>query len=141
LLDVALRRRFAFVEIMPEPALLQGIEVASETHSVDLGQLLASLNRRITQSLDRDHQIGHSYLLQVAQQEEAERMDALEYVWNAQILPLLEEYFYSQREVLLDLLKDFVDSDAGADEESVGQEFGRLSGEDLVFALSKLAAR
>jgi MoxR-like ATPase len=141
LLDVALRRRFAFVEIMPEPALLRGSEVASETHRVDLGQLLASLNRRIVQSLDRDHQIGHSYLLQVAQQEEAERMDALEYVWNAQILPLLEEYFYSQREVLVDLLRDFVDTGDAVDEAGSGQEFGRLSGEDLVFALSQLAER
>jgi 5-methylcytosine-specific restriction protein B len=138
LLDVALRRRFAFVEIMPNPDLLRGITVASESHTLDLGQLLERLNQRIVRYLDRDHQLGHSYFMQVARQAEADRIDELEYVWNTQVLPLLEEYFYSQRDVLAELLRDFLMMDETEDEiRTFG--FGRLGGEDLVFALSKLA--
>ncbi len=62
LLDVALRRRFAFVEIMPNPALLGDDQVEYEGIAVSLGDLLRVLNRGITLSIDRDHQIGHSYL-------------------------------------------------------------------------------
>ena len=62
LLDTALRRRFDFEEIMPRPELLAGKVVAG----INLEQLLKRINERITDKYDRDHQIGHSYLMDVA---------------------------------------------------------------------------
>ena len=59
LLDAALRRRFAFIELMPDPSLLEGGRVAG----LDLAAFLAELNRRIAERDGREKQIGHSFLL------------------------------------------------------------------------------
>jgi 5-methylcytosine-specific restriction enzyme B len=83
LLDLALRRRFTFVEMMPNPSLL------GEVGGVKLGAILAQLNRRITALLDRDHQIGHSYLYNLKDAHE------LHFAWYHRIVPLLQEYFYN----------------------------------------------
>ena len=88
LLDIALRRRFTFVEQMPDPSLLKSVD------GVDLSALLDQLNRRITALLGRDYQIGHSYLMGV------ESLDALHFAWYRQIMPLLQEYFYNDWERL-----------------------------------------
>ena len=88
LLDIALRRRFTFVEQMPNPSLLGTVE------EVDLGVLLDRLNRRITVLLGRDYQIGHSYLMGI------ESLEALHFAWYLKIMPLLQEYFYNDCERL-----------------------------------------
>jgi MoxR-like ATPase len=142
LLDVALRRRFAFIELMPRPELLDDAQVESEV-IVRLGELLRSLNGEIRRHLDRDHQIGHSYFLEVAHAEEEERVGVLEFVWNNRIVPLLEEYFYSQRDKLAEILAPFrtdVESQTEPEEEDeAGFELGRQTGEDLIAALAMLA--
>lgn len=143
LLDVALRRRFAFEEIMPEPKLLDGVLVESSEEVVDLGELLRSLNEKITASLDRDHQIGHSYFLKVRDGKVDEQVEILEYVWNHQVFPLLQEYFYSQPEELLEILSPmYPDVGIRGEDITIGgtsYEFETLSGDDLLFALSALA--
>ena len=143
LLDVALRRRFAFVELMPRPDLLGNAVVTCVTASVSLQKLLERLNTALRQYVDRDHQIGHSYLLKIARAEEGQRLDLLEFVWNNQLLPLLEEYFYSRRDRLAEMLAAFrTDLEEGEKTqfgETTNSELGRLSGEDLVFAPSRLA--
>lgn len=141
LLDVALRRRFAFVELMPRPELLDEVKVESQEASVPLGDLLRGLNLGIRSYLDRDHQIGHSYFLKVAQAGEAKRVDVLEFVWNNQIIPLLEEYFYSQRDKLAELLAPFrTDVEPGIEaEQEEDFELGRQTGDDLLVALAKIA--
>jgi 5-methylcytosine-specific restriction protein B len=145
LLDVALRRRFAFGEVMPNPTLLDKDQVEYEGTIVRLGDLLRVLNRGIVRSIGRDYQIGHSYLLSVAKADGDDRLATLDFVWNNQILPLLEEYFYAQREKLAQLLAPF-----GGDEESDGEagssedaesELGREMGDRLVFALQKLVSQ
>jgi MoxR-like ATPase len=145
LLDMALRRRFAFVELMPRPGLLEGASVETEEAVVPLAALLHSLNRGIRRYLDRDHQIGHSYFLTVADADEGERVDVLEFVWNNQILPLLEEYFYSQRDKLAELLTPFytdVESEGEPDHiDGMDFEIGRQTGDDLIAALAKLAEK
>ena len=80
LLDVALRRRFAFVEIMPRSDLLDSVIIESEAGSIDLGRLLARINRSIIKHIDRDHQIGHSYFMKVADAAEEDRIEVLEFV-------------------------------------------------------------
>lgn len=85
LLDTALRRRFDFEEMMPKPELLRGKYI----EGVDLEQLLTKINDRIKNEYDRDHQIGHSYLMEVENKEQLER------AYKNRILPLLNEYFYN----------------------------------------------
>ncbi len=84
LLDTALRRRFDFEEMMPKPELL-----SENIEGVDLEQLLTQINGRIKKDYDRDHQIGHSYLMGVKNKEQLER------AYKNRILPLLNEYFYN----------------------------------------------
>ena len=94
LLDTALRRRFDFEEIMPRPELLGGKVV----EGINLQTLLTRINERITNKYDRDHQIGHSYLMGVNTKEQLER------AYKNRILPLLNEYFYNESKTVAEIL-------------------------------------
>lgn len=94
LLDTALRRRFDFEEIMPGPELLGGKVV----EGINLQTLLTRINERITNKYDRDHQIGHSYLMGVNTKEQLER------AYKNRILPLLNEYFYNESKTVAEIL-------------------------------------
>ncbi|MFC3847529.1 McrB family protein [Helicobacter baculiformis] len=83
LLDTALRRRFSFVEMMPEPSLL-----STDCAGVDLQALLEAMNARIEFLLDRDHTIGHAYFLGL------DSLKGLQDCFKNKIIPLLQEYFY-----------------------------------------------
>ena len=86
-LDTALRRRFAFVEVRPAPDLLD-----FEFHGgISASKLLQTINDRIARLYDRDHQIGHAYLIDCKANP---TLDALRRVFRLQILPLLQEYFF-----------------------------------------------
>jgi 5-methylcytosine-specific restriction protein B len=88
LLDVALRRRFTFMELMPQPELLK------EVAGVPLDKLLTALNQKLEAQLDRDHQIGHSYFMGL------QSLEDLRFAWEHKIVPLLQEYFYGDGEKL-----------------------------------------
>lgn len=60
LLDTALRRRFSFVEMMPDSGVLDGIEV----EGISVSGLLTTLNRRIEVLFDREHTLGHAFFIQ-----------------------------------------------------------------------------
>ena len=81
-LDTALRRRFSFVEMQPNP------EILSEVENVDLSKLLETINKRIEVLIDKDHQIGHSYFIGI------QNIVDLKRTFKDKIIPLLEEYFY-----------------------------------------------
>ena len=92
LMDVALRRRFTFEEVMPDKDCLQEVlekkpEVGSALVTLIL-DLFEILNKRIRLLYDRDHQIGHTYFLRV------ESLDDLRLVFADRVIPLLQEYFY-----------------------------------------------
>ena len=89
LLDTALRRRFVFEEMMPEP-FHPG--VGKDVGGVDCRELLTAMNRRIAVLLDREHQIGHTYFLRV------DTPAALARTFQTRIVPLLQEYFYDDWE-------------------------------------------
>lgn len=100
-LDTALRRRFSFTEIMPDPSLLTKIEYKG----YNLAEVLTTINERIEVLLDRDHTIGHSYFLKLESGDDK----GLASVFANNIIPLLQEYFYHDYEkVALILGEGFV---------------------------------
>jgi 5-methylcytosine-specific restriction protein B len=137
LLDLALRRRFSFVELMPNP------ELAKPIAGINLAHVLASLNRDISLLLDRDHQIGHSYFM------DAKTPDSLHFAWYRRVIPLLQEYFYNDTTRLHALLGDqFLEQvelenvstklNELIDSESPRFEIKKLSATELIEALRTL---
>ena len=109
LLDTALRRRFHFIERMPNPDL-----IAKHIDGVDGQKLLTAINARIKAKLDREHQIGHTYLIGVRNIED------LAHAFQRSILPLLQEYFYDDWEKIQHVLNGnpFVRQDPSAPSDS-----------------------
>lgn len=95
-LDVALRRRFVFEEMPPKPESLRG----KVLDGIDLEQLLIVMNKRIEVLLGRDHLLGHAYFIGI------ESRDDLKAVFQRQILPLLQEYFFEDWERIALVLND-----------------------------------
>jgi 5-methylcytosine-specific restriction endonuclease McrBC GTP-binding regulatory subunit McrB len=87
LMDTALRRRFEFVEVMPEPELLASIEV----EGVDVARMLGVMNARIELLNDREHTLGHAYLMDLAVEPSVERLAR---TFETRLIPLLQEYFF-----------------------------------------------
>ena len=85
LLDTALRRRFTFIEAMPNP---KHRLISKDIDGVDCQEMLAAMNERIAALLDREHQIGDTYLLEV------EEIRKLSDTFRNRIFPLLQEYFF-----------------------------------------------
>ena len=96
LMDTALRRRFEFVEMMPEYDNLNKINI----EGINIGEMLKTINERIEYLYDRDHTIGHAYFINVAD------METLANVFKNRILPLLQEYFYDDCEKIRLVLGD-----------------------------------
>jgi len=110
LLDIALRRRFAFIEMMPDLELLRGAKIGS----LDLGEFLEILNRRIARKNGREKQIGHSYLLAGDGQPVSDPAEFAKRV-RYEIVPLLQEYCYDDYEELREYLgADLVSGDPPA---------------------------
>lgn len=102
-LDLALRRRFEFLECLPEPDLLEGVSV----HGVDMSTLLRTLNQRVEVLLDRDHLIGHSYFWSLREiEDEQEKAQALARIFEKKVIPLLQEYFFADWERISWVLND-----------------------------------
>lgn len=94
LLDTALRRRFTFKEVMPNPELIEGANGNgliddNEGGTIDLRALLQAMNNRIQFLLHRDLTLGHAYFFKV------KTFSDLQTVFTQQLIPLLQEYFYN----------------------------------------------
>ena len=130
LLDTALRRRFAFVEMMPDP----DHQAMAQIEGLDCGRMLKTINERIGFLLDREHQIGHTYLLDVHD------MKTLADRFRTQVFPLLQEYFFDDWSKIKSVLggspfvvestakSELLDEDATAEDRKI---FGRLPDHDL----------
>jgi|GEM_PF-1033128 len=102
-LDVALRRRFNFIPTYPEPIKI----TQPDKFEVNLSKMLQVINDRIEYLIDRDHTIGHSYFMDISESDDPEL--ELKKIFSKKVLPLLEEYFYGQRDKIgLVLGEDFV---------------------------------
>ncbi len=87
LMDTALRRRFDFVEMMPEINVLKGIKV----ENIDIATMLGAINERILYLYDREHTIGHAYFVCL---KEEPTLTKLSNIFRNSLIPLLQEYFY-----------------------------------------------
>lgn len=88
LLDTALRRRFEFVEMMPDYGLLP-----TDVQGVNIRLLVEKINKRIEYLYDRDHVIGHAYFIM-----DNPRVEDYASVMRSKVIPLLQEYFYDDWE-------------------------------------------
>lgn len=104
-LDSALRRRFTFEEMMPKTELLSKTVISGFTSKVTLKDLLDTINERIEALKDREHQIGHSYLMKFVGQKTISP-DELQDVFQRNIIPLLQEYFYGDYQKIRLVLGD-----------------------------------
>ena len=130
LLDAALRRRFAFLELMPDLELLSGAMVGD----LALDVFLQELNRRIARSEGREKQIGHAYLLDRG--DPVSDVESFARCFREDILPLLQEYCYDEYGTLakfignglVDAESESLDDEKVADAdglvEALTQEFG-----------------
>lgn len=129
LLDTALRRRFSFVEMMPDTEVLKDIKIevpkipatvgekaGNETidtaggksynegkNIIDVQKLLEIINQRIEVLYDREHTIGHAYFCGL---KENATLDGLKNVFKKSVLPLLQEYFFDDYEKIAMVLGD-----------------------------------
>ncbi|WP_279176930.1 AAA family ATPase [Campylobacter insulaenigrae] len=94
-LDTALRRRFEFVEMMPNPNVL-----SDSCKGVNLQELLKAINTRIEYLLDREKTIGHAFFIGV------ENLEDLKKVFQNKIIPLLQKYFYNDYALINAVLND-----------------------------------
>ena len=106
-LDTALRRRFSFIEMNPEPEKLN--TDAFNCIGINLEALLSAINARIEKLLDKDYCIGHSYFMTIANRKEP--LAEMKVIFQNKILPLLQEYFYGDwGKILLVIGEEFVET-------------------------------
>ena len=98
-IDIALRRRFKFVEMMPRPELVADFGCGFQS-------VFDKLNTKIKILLDRDHQIGHSYFINTKYANADTNI--LKEIWFSEIIPLLNEYFYCDWEKLKLVIPGFI---------------------------------
>ncbi len=130
LLDAALRRRFGFIELMPDPSILGDTSI----RGIPLRPWLEAINQRILQTIGRDArnlQIGHAYFLE--KERPVTEFSHLARIVQDDLLPLLEEYCYEDYETLERILgKGLIDRE----NQRVRHElFETANDDDLIQAL------
>lgn len=109
LLDTALRRRFEFIEMMPDIDVLKSLnngnelEIHVEGKIINVCKIINNINKRIEVLYDRDHTIGHAYFIELINKP---TLCKLENILKKNIIPLLQEYFYDDYEKIRLILGD-----------------------------------
>jgi len=119
LMDTALRRRFEFIEMMPDYKVFSIGDISKEDaesdqereHDLKVGDinirlLLKKINERISYLYDRDHQIGHAYFMSLKDEEITDKKVELDSIFRNKIIPLLQEYFYDDWDKIQMVLGD-----------------------------------
>lgn len=97
LMDTALRRRFEFIEMLPDLEVLNDLLV----DGINIKLMLEKINQRVEYLYDKDHTIGHAYFMSL---KDNETLEELENIFKNKIIPLLQEYFYDDWEKILMVL-------------------------------------
>jgi 5-methylcytosine-specific restriction protein B len=106
LLDTALRRRFTFLELMPESDRLEGTTAGA----LALDVFLDGLNEQIRQRFGREKQIGHAMFFDGS--DIVDTPESFSAMFRFELLPLLQEYLYEDYRELRLLLGDVIDVEA-----------------------------
>jgi len=112
-IDTALRRRFEFREILPNPKLLNNkdgnkISILDDNDNItdiDVQKILEAINERIEYIYDREHTIGHSYFMGLLEKD-CNTIKKLNDIFKVNIIPLLSEYFYGDWNDIKIILND-----------------------------------
>ncbi|MFM4960948.1 McrB family protein [Aeromonas caviae] len=122
LMDTALRRRFDFIEMMPDSTLFVGHDVIDigSGNTLNLGKLLDRINQRIEVLYDREHTLGHAFFYPAYQAvkngDHAGALLALKEAFQTKVIPLLQEYFYEDWQKIRLVLGDNQKRDASGKE-------------------------
>lgn len=98
-LDTALRRRFRFKEMQPDPTTLAGVSI----EGLNISTMLSRMNKKIAILYDREHTIGHAYFMPLKNDPSVQN---LANIFADNIIPLLQEYFYEDYEKIRLVLGD-----------------------------------
>lgn len=94
LMDTALRRRFSFIEMMPQADVLRSIgadKVSDGGETLDVAKMLEVINERIEYLFDREHTIGHAFFTSLKDDPSIRNLSS---IFKKSVIPLLQEYFY-----------------------------------------------
>lgn len=120
LLDLALRRRFYFVEISPNAKILEKyLEELEEDLKAVVMFIFTKINEKIREYKGGDYGIGHAYFMEIGSEE-----DLLD-IWSYRIMPLLKEYFYDEEDNLRDVLQNIAKL-RNSEKESIIQSFSNF---------------
>lgn len=111
LMDTALRRRFKFVEMMPDSNVLASLgadKIIEGDTELDVARMLDTINTRIEYLYDREHTIGHAFFLGLKDEPAVSRLAG---IFKNSVLPLLQEYFYEDYSKIMLVLGDNGKSD------------------------------
>ncbi len=106
LLDTALRRRFSFIEMMPDGKVLESLGIGKiiiGDQTLNVAGMLEVMNRRIEFLFDREHTIGHAFFTRLMS---GPSIEVLADIFEKSIIPLLQEYFYEDYEKIQLVLGD-----------------------------------
>ena len=132
LMDTALRRRFQFVEMMPDSDVLRKIH-ADNVEDLDVAAMLDKINERIEFLYDREHTIGHAFFTDLKDDETLEKLQS---IFEKSVIPLLQEYFYEDYQKIQLVLGDNAKSDDSLkfiiDEKVVAKNIFKGNVEDVI---------
>lgn len=106
LMDTALRRRFQFVEMMPDSGVLREIgadKIQVDGEELDVARMLDVINQRIECLYDREHTIGHAFFTGLVFEPTIEKLSG---IFRKSVIPLLQEYFYEDYSKIMMVLGD-----------------------------------
>jgi len=117
-LDSALRRRFVFEEMMPDskcvPDWKENVGDENNKIAIELRKIFDKINARLRVLKDRDHQIGHSYFMNIKDDEN--KWEKLKDVFYRQIIPLLQEFFFNRYDLIAKVIGNgFVGQDPNSE--------------------------
>jgi len=126
LLDVALRRRFSFVNCPPDPGAFAQHGWVSTRHGIDLADVLGAINARLAMhKIDIDRQVGHTLLAvpeEPANLVDQRLSDRLRY----EILPLVEDYLFGDAAQVAEVLPSLADPKSGQSLLTTSEDLGAV---------------